>query len=141
MKRPGVGVIIQNEKDEILIGKRRGSHSPYYSIPGGHLENRETFVEAAIKEVLEETGLLIKNPIVICVTNNLKTFKEAKKHYVSINLFVDEFEGQCEVKEPNKCEGWIWCQPDSIPQPHFDACEYAINCFVQDKFYLQEKIE
>jgi len=48
----GVGIIIQNTKKEILIGKRIGSHAPFYSIPGGHLENGETFEEAAIKEIL-----------------------------------------------------------------------------------------
>jgi hypothetical protein len=31
MERPGVGigVIIQNSKGEILVGKRKGSHSPF----------------------------------------------------------------------------------------------------------------
>ena len=55
-------MVIQNEKGEILIGKRTGSHAPLYSIPGGHLEQGETFEEAAIKEVREETGLIISNP-------------------------------------------------------------------------------
>ena len=61
MERPkvGIGVIIENNENKILIGKRKGSHSPYFSIPGGHLEIGETFEAAAKKEVLEETGLLI----------------------------------------------------------------------------------
>ncbi len=76
IERPkvGVGVIIENEHNEILIGKRIGSHSPYFSIPGGHLEMGETFEEAAVKEIFEETGLKISTPEVICITNNLKTF-------------------------------------------------------------------
>ena len=44
----GVGVIIQNADGKILIGKRKGSHAPFYSIPGGHLENGESFEEALI---------------------------------------------------------------------------------------------
>ena len=138
MKRPGVGIgiIIQNSKGQILIGKRKGSHSPYYSIPGGHLENGETFEEAAIKEVFEETNLKIKNPRFVCVTNNLKTFKEAKKHYVSINMYTNEFTGVCKVKEPEKCEEWIWSEIDNIPEPQFDASELALECFKKSKTYI-----
>ena len=103
-KRPkvGVGVLIKNGEGKILVGKRKGSHSPFYSIPGGHLELGESFEEAAIKEVKEETGLYIFNPKVYSVVNNLETFKTEKVHAVSINLFVDRFEGQVEVMEPHK---------------------------------------
>ena len=73
IKRPniGIGVIINND-GRILVGKRKGSHAQYYSIPGGHLEMEERFEEAAIKEIKEETNLTIKNPKVFAVTNNIK---------------------------------------------------------------------
>lgn len=138
MNRPkvGIGVIIQNDNNEILIGKRKGSHSPFYSIPGGHLENGETFEEAAIKEVYEETGLKIRNPKVICVTNNLRTYIKENKHYVSINLFTNDYEGKLEVKEADKCESWEWHSLTKIPKPHFDASEFAIHCFIKNQFYI-----
>lgn len=132
----GVGVIIQNAKKEILVGKRIGSHAPFYSIPGGHLENGETFEAAAIKEVFEETGLVIKNPVVLAVTNNLRTYRRDNKHYVSIILFVDKYEGILTLKEPDKCEAWDWYLPSQIPQPHFDASEFAIECFLKKQFYI-----
>lgn len=34
--------------------------SVYYTIPGGHLENNETYEDAAIREVKEELGIDIK---------------------------------------------------------------------------------
>ncbi|MDN6109542.1 MAG: NUDIX domain-containing protein, partial [Enterobacterales bacterium] len=43
----GVGVIIANPQGQILLGKRCGSHAPFWSIPGGHLEEGETFEQAA----------------------------------------------------------------------------------------------
>ena len=138
MERPkiGVGVIIQAPDQKILIGKRKGSHAPYYSIPGGHLENGETFEEAAMKEVLEETGLHIYNPKLICLTNNLRTYQETNKHYVSAILYTNEYSGKVEVKKKDKCEGWEWYAVQDIPQPHFDASEFAIECFVNDAFYI-----
>ena len=69
----GIGVILVNPDGHILIGKREGSHAPYWSIPGGYLEAGESFEAAAIREVKEETGLDIANPTVLCVTYNLRT--------------------------------------------------------------------
>lgn len=142
IERPkvGVGVIIENDKKEILIGKRKGSHSPYFSIPGGHLEMGETFEEAAIKEVFEETGLKIEDPVVISVTNNLRTFQESGRHYISVILFADKFEGVPVVKEKDKCEGWQWCALNDLPQPHFDASEHAIQCYQEGNFYIKDQV-
>lgn len=138
MERPGVGigVIIENDKGEILVGKRLSAYSPWYSIPGGHLELGETFEAAAIKEVKEETGLDIKNLKVVAVTNNLKTYQSSGKHYVSVNLHTKDFTGVPQNLEPNKCEGWFWVSPQELPQPHFDASEMAVQCFLQQRFYI-----
>lgn len=141
MQRPnvGVGIIIQNDRGEILVGKRKGSHAPFYSIPGGHLEMGESFEEGIIKEVLEETGLVIDNPKVISVTNNLRTFESSGIHHISVNLFTDKFEGVPQEMEPDKCDKWMWVNPENLPQPHFDASEFAVECFLKKQFYIKEQ--
>lgn len=137
IQRPkiGIGVVIENEKGEILVGKRKGRF-PYYSIPGGHLEMGETFEVAAIKEVREETGLIIHGPTVFSVTNNLESFQLTGMHYISVNLYAKSYEGQVQNLEPHKCEGWQWLSPKNIPEPHFDASAYAIECYLKETFYI-----
>jgi ADP-ribose pyrophosphatase YjhB (NUDIX family) len=132
----GVGVIVVNPSGKILIGKRKGSHAPYYSIPGGHLELGETFEEAAIREIREETDLDIMDPRVICVTNNLRTYQEEGKHVASICLLATDFSGTPRVMEPDKCEGWQWCDPHNLPQPHFEASQWTVRCYLDGRFYL-----
>ncbi len=141
MERPkvGIGVIIKNPEGQILIGKRKGSHSPYYSIPGGHLEMGETFEQAAIKEVQEETGLIISSPRVICITSNLDTYQTEGKHYISVTLIADKFEGVPVVLGPDKCESWQWVDPKVLPQPHFDASTFAIECYLKETFYIPDQ--
>ena len=133
----GIGVILLNPAGQVLIGKREGSHAPYWSIPGGFLEPGETFETAAIREVKEETGLDILNPAVLCVTNNLETRRTEGIHTVSVCLMAKEFSGTLAVREPKKCSGWQWCDDSNLPEPHFEASRIAIACYLEGKFYRQ----
>ena len=132
----GLGVIIQNNYGEVLFGKRKGSHAPYYSIPGGKLEKGETFEDGAAREVFEEHGINIQNPRVIAVTNNLQTFRSEGLHSISIILLASSFVGEPVIKEPDKCEDIIWAKPDNLPQPHFEASRLAIECYLTNNFYV-----
>ena len=61
--RPKVGVGVIVIKDgKILLGKRKGPHGGgFWAFPGGHLEFNESLEDCARREVLEETGISIKN--------------------------------------------------------------------------------
>lgn len=131
----GVGVIILNNDGKILIQKRKGSHAQKYSIPGGHLDLGESFEQAAIREMVEELGIKIKDPKVIAVTNNLETFREEHVHHISIILLVKKYTGKAKIIEPEKCEELIWCDPKHLPQPHFDASRLGVSCFLDCVFY------
>lgn len=134
----GVGIIIEKDK-KILVGKRIGNHAPGYSIAGGWVEPGETFEEAAIREAKEETNLTIKTPKVICITNNLETFKKEGMHTISIMVLVTQFSGKLKVMEPEKCESWEWVDPKKLPTPHFDASKNGVKCYLKGKFYLKNK--
>ena len=53
---PGAGVILINERNEILLGKR--TDNGFWDYPAGSMEMGESFEECARREVKEETGLL-----------------------------------------------------------------------------------
>lgn len=55
----GVGGVVLNERDEILVIVERSSHFHHksYKIPGGLVDPRERLQEAAVREVWEETGI------------------------------------------------------------------------------------
>lgn len=133
--RVWLGVVIVNKDKQILVGKRKGGHEPYFSIPGGNLEVGESFEEAAVREIKEETSLDIKNPKVIAVTNNLETYHKEGLHYISIILLVQEFSGDIKIMEPEKCEQWLWSDPNNLPTPHFSASAMGVNCYLNNIFY------
>jgi len=135
--RVGLGIIIIDTEGKILVGKRKNSLAPYYSIPGGNLELGETFEAGAIREVKEETDLDINNPQVIAITNNLETYRQEGLHYISIILLAQDFSGSLKNLEPEKCEEWLWVDPKDLPQPHFDASRMGVTCYLENKFYKE----
>lgn len=53
--------------NRILLQNQVKKEGRKYALPGGHVEAGESFVEAAVREVKEETGLSIKNPHLVGV--------------------------------------------------------------------------
>jgi len=122
-RRPavGIGVIVINPRDEILLGKRTGAHGEgEWSLPGGHLEWEESFKGCAAREVLEETGIDISGRHIEQITFTNDIFPKEDLHYVTLFLrtrlgyFVE-----AERKEPDKCLEWGWFSIYHLPQPLF----------------------
>lgn len=52
-------VLILNSNNQILSVSRKDNHDDW-GLPGGKLDDNESFIEAAIRETFEETGYNIK---------------------------------------------------------------------------------
>src|SRR5438477_7016483 len=84
----GVGAIII-EGDRVLLVKR--AHPPIqgqWSIPGGVLEVGEVVRQAAIREVREETGLIVEPVELLGVYDRIlrNTEQRVQYHYVLIDF-------------------------------------------------------
>ena len=53
--------------DRLLLQNRIKKDWHGYALPGGHVERGESFVDAVIREMKEETGLEITNPRLVGV--------------------------------------------------------------------------
>ncbi len=119
-RRPkiGIGVIVMKD-DKVLFGQRLNSHGAnHWSFPGGHLEWYESFEECAIREVMEEVGITIKNIRFAHVTNDLMKFDN--KHYITIFMIADYSDGKVTNREPDKYNGWFWYDWNDMPEPLFE---------------------
>ena len=115
--RIGIGVFIFKD-GKFLMGRRRNAHGDgTWSIPGGHLEFGETFEDTAKREVLEETGLAIKNVRFGAVTNDY--FRDEDKHYVTIWMLSNWESGKEQITEPDKFIEMQWRDFDTLPEPLF----------------------
>lgn len=115
--RVGIGVFVFKD-GAFLMQQRHGAHGAgSWSVPGGHQEFGESFEETARREVIEETGMQIKNVRFGAVTNDY--FPEEDKHYVTIWMLSDWASGEAKIAEPDKCLRQAWRTFDTLPKPLF----------------------
>ncbi|KAF2732973.1 hypothetical protein EJ04DRAFT_440020 [Polyplosphaeria fusca] len=102
----GVGVVVHDERGNIVMGVRSGSHGAgTHQLPGGHLEHGEGFAACAAREVMEETGLQIKDVKVLAATSDVF---DSGEHYVTVFVRATRQHDVEPALEPDKCAKWEW---------------------------------
>ena len=93
--------------DKVLVQDKLGEKYGGITFPGGHVENGESFSDAVIREVFEETGLTIVNPR-LCGIKNL--LLEGYR-YIVLLYKTDKFTG--EIKSSDEGEVF-WVSVDEL---------------------------
>ena len=88
--------------NRILLQNRVKEDWKGYTFPGGHVEPGESFVDAVIREMKEETGLIITNPRLVGV----KQFPIENGRYIVLLFKATEFEGTVISSDEGEME-WI----------------------------------
>jgi 8-oxo-dGTP diphosphatase len=109
----GVGVVLRNPQDKVLLMLRKGSHGAgQWSLPGGHMELGETFLKTCKREVLEEVDILIDDITPITFTNDI--MENEGLHYITL-FFEASYKYQLPYNvEPEKCSELKWFTREEI---------------------------
>ena len=101
--------MVTDHMGRVLVQDRVNPAWPGVAFPGGHVEPGESFVEAAAREILEETGLVIHDPI-LC---GLKQWTRDGRRYIVLFFKATQFDGELRDSE----EGRVWWLPRAdLPQ-------------------------
>ena len=116
--RKGVGVWLFNQSGQVLMGLRLSKHGfNTWSAPGGKPEQGETPIDTAIRETMEETGIVLSPRMLkyICTTDDV--FPDS--HYLTIHYRADNIKELPSVLEKNKCAEWRWFDLNNLPSNLF----------------------
>jgi 8-oxo-dGTP diphosphatase len=92
----GVGAIIVDRDRVVLVKRGQAPLQGEWSIPGGVLEVGETLRQAAVREVLEETGLCVEVDELLGVYDRIlrDSDERTRYHYVLIDFLCRRIDGE-----------------------------------------------
>tara|TARA_B100001123_G_C14957827_1_gene886400 strand:- start:351 stop:827 length:477 start_codon:yes stop_codon:yes gene_type:complete len=125
--RIGVGILLLNNENKIFVGKRIDNPKNFWQMPQGGVDKNENFLQAAKRELEEETGIktveLIKEIdewLIYDLPKNLlgKIWKGKYKGQKQ-RWFIMKFKGKIEeinikTKKPEFLS-WKWVNPSELP--------------------------
>lgn len=120
--------------DEILVQYKVSKSYSGVTFPGGHVEENEIITDAVIREVYEETGLHIKNPIMRGIYDWIN--EDGTRYFVFL-YSANEFFGELQSSEEGEVK---WIKKDSFLHEKLaqgmDTVYKIINCeFISECFY------
>ena len=101
-----LGMVYDGNK--ILLQNRVKKDWHGFTFPGGHVEKEESFVQAIIREIYEETGLTIREPK-LCGVKQFQTDEDER--YIVLLFKTDKFEGTLTSSEEGEMK---WIHRDSL---------------------------
>lgn len=112
---------LRGEGCETAPGKR--------AFPGGRADYSEDAGDTIIREVEEETTLIVTKENMIFLGYVNEFFPESYKHYHSLRFLFWNSKGEPTVpeKEKDKCKGWEWNDPKTPPKDAFQPCLDSIE--------------
>ncbi len=134
--RPGVSSVgvqcFVITKAGLLLGCRTGGWKVgTWSLPGGHLEQGETILEAASRELEEETGLAARRMRIAAIGDPI----QQNNWHLQIGVLVESFEGEPRVTAPDEFGELGYFPLEALPFPILISSEYLIEKLVQKKLY------
>ncbi len=140
--RLGVGIALLNDKNKIFVGKRIDNPANSWQMPQGGVDENEDFLQAAKRELKEETS--IKTVAVIKELNEWLTYDlpesllgklwNGKYRGQKQKWFIMKFLGKNEeinikTEQPEFLD-WKWIEPLELPKV---AVDFKVNVYTKLK--------
>lgn len=116
--RPGVGAVIYDERERLLLHRRHVGEG--WAPISGHVEPGESLSDALHREVWEETGLTVSIERLISLNSDpsfqIITFPDGRLVHFVTALFECRVTGGA-LRGAGEGMDWAWFVPTDLPEP------------------------
>ncbi|MBE7089122.1 MAG: NUDIX domain-containing protein [Clostridiales bacterium] len=143
-KTPSAVVVLlvrQNAgKTQILLQKRKntGFGDGLWDLScSGHVEYKESFKKAAVRECFEELGIRVEEKSLNFFALVHKRDEECDLTYINPYFYAEEFLGEPKICEQEKCSQIKWYNIDELPADLLEDRKQAITAFLNGNKYIE----
>ncbi len=130
--------VLARRRDEILLLLRSGTgyKDDEWGPPSGKVEPGESYTEAAIRELAEETGIRVtQRDIFFC--HAIERVPPSGSHWVGVFFEVDIEKGKPVNREPHKHSALEFFPISALPDPTVDYVRHVVDAVRRDERYSE----
>ena len=140
----GIGIIILNKNGEVLLLLRNSDnkiadsdmhYEGQYTLPAGKVNFGESFENAAIRKVKEETNLVIESPQIICLLNDYNEYA----HYATVGAIAKSYSGEVDLGKTGEHVSYVWTSLEDLPDNLCESSKKIIEMYKEGIWYKKEE--
>jgi putative (di)nucleoside polyphosphate hydrolase len=145
--RRGVGIVLLNKENKVLVAKRIDNPKNFWQMPQGGIDEGEDFYHAALRELKEETSIIsvklikeIENKFTYILPDHLigiiwkGKFKGQKQKWFVMRFIGDELEINIKTKHPEFLD-WKWVDLEDLTKI---AVNFKLDVYKQVKSEVEK---
>lgn len=136
----GVGIIIKNKEDKILMLLRNDDVKKAdsdmrlegtWTLPSGKVKFGETIEEAGIRKTKQECNLDVSKIKVICVQNDVNRYAQ----FATFGLIAEEYSGNIKLPKTDELVKYDWFAVNDMPENTCIPTRRIIEKYLSKEFY------
>ncbi len=107
--RPAVGAVVVRDRRILLVKRAKAPAAGLWAVPGGTVELGESLAQAAEREVLEETGVVVRAGPVVHAFDVIERDPAGavRFHYVVVDLLAEHVGGEPRAASDVSAAEWV----------------------------------
>jgi ADP-ribose pyrophosphatase YjhB (NUDIX family) len=119
----------------LLRRAKTGYMDGWYALPGGHLQRGERVVDCAIRELREETGIVVQPAELRSAA--VLPYRSADQQGIDFIMTCTSFAGEPYLAEPDRFDDLGWWSIDALPAPTAPYIAPALALVRRGEWFLE----